>query len=142
MTTTIYDLFKTEADLETNGIDYQLTKNIKFRLARAGGANSKFTRAIDVKTRHLRKQIQAISDGKQDQETLDLLEELTQEAFAETVILGWEGMTDEAGEPLSFSKDAAVKLFKDMPDLWSEIRDMAMKMANFQAEALEEDAGN
>lgn len=142
MTTTIYDLFKTEADLEQHGIDYQLTKNIKFRLARAGGANSKFTRAIDVKTRGLRKQIQAISDGKHDQDTLDLLEELTQEAFAETVILGWEGVTNEEGEHLDFTKDNAMKLFKDMPDLWSEIRDTAMKMANFQAEALEEDAGN
>jgi hypothetical protein len=139
MTSSLYDMFKTEADLETAGIDYVLSPTMSFRLARAGGANSNFTHAIDVKTRQIRKQIKG---DKTSPEILKLLQQYMKEAFAETIILGWTGVTDEEGNELPCTPENALKVLNDLPDLFTELQEQAMELANFQAAALEDDLGN
>ena len=84
---------------------------MSFRLARAGGANSSFTHAIDVKTRQIRKQIKGDRTSK---DILDLLQAYMREAFAETIILGWTGVDDENGNELTCNPVNALKLLTDL----------------------------
>lgn len=134
--TSIYDLFETDEDKETEGFVHRITDKISFTLARAGGANKRFQKVMEAKTRPYRRQIQ---DDSMD---VDLANELMRETFAETVILGWEGITDKDGKPIKFSPANALKLLNQMPDLFDELRDAASKQANFRAEQIADDVGN
>ena len=139
--TGLYDTYGTDAELEVSGIwlDYGLNdkkKNIRFRVARAGGANSRFNKMIEVSTRPYRTQIQ------DDNLPSEISDPIVLEAFASTVILGWEGVTDKKGKDLEFTKENVIKLFTDLPDLWTDVRTQAAKMSNYLAAQTKADLGN
>lgn len=137
----LYNQFKTDETLETDGIfiEYGETadgKPIRIRIARAGGKNKAFTKALEKATRPHRK---AIQTGSLDSATAD---KLYREVFVDTVVLGWENVTDENGKPLEFNRENALKVFTDLPDLFQDLRDQAANSALFREEVLEEDLGN
>ncbi len=139
MTTSIYDLYETDMQKETEGFWHPVNKKISFLLARAGGANLNFSKAMEKKTRPHRGRGGAFEGDEVD---VELATELMQEAFAETVILDWSGITDRKGKKVAYSSAAASKLLKDLPDLFTELRDAAGKAANFRIEEIQADVGN
>jgi hypothetical protein len=134
--TSIYDAFETDPTTEVDGITYDMGNLGKFILARAGGANVKFAKAVERKTRPYRQQIER---GTIDNE---LGNSLLIEAFAEGVLLGWKGVKGKDGKDLKFSGPAAIKLLTDLPELFTELRDVASDMANYRAKQIEDDTGN
>ena len=132
----IYALFGTDSSMEQSGIWLEYGEFGRFLVARAGGSNSRFTKSMERLSRPHRRQIQ--------NETLDesIANELLLKAFAESVILRWEGITDSDGKDLPFTRDNVIKLFKDLPDLFIDIREQAAKAANFQAAEVEGDLKN
>jgi len=123
--TSPYSLFATDNKLETDGItlDYGA---FKIRIARAGGANRKFQQVLEAKLKPHRRQIQT--------ETLadELAHRLIIEAYAEAVLLGWDGVVDAAGQPLAFTRDNAIRLMTDLPDLFRDVQEQATKAALFR----------
>lgn len=136
MTTNLYEMFGTDKRFEQEGIWYAFSEDTKFLLARAGGSNVRFAKVLEAKTRPYRRQIENESID------LDLANGLLIEAFAEAVLLGWQGVTDADGNDLPYSRENAVKLLKDLPDLFAELRNEATRLSNFRTEEIEEDAGN
>lgn len=134
--TNIYDMFATDLKVETEGFTHHITDKISFVLARAGGANAKFSKAMEIKTRPYRRQIQ------EDTMDITLANKLLIEAFAETVVLGWEGVTTVDGKKIPFTPKAAITLFTELPDLFNELREAAAKQANFRVAEVQEDVGN
>lgn len=137
----LYKLFKTDENLETDGIfiEYGETddgKPVRIRIARAGGKNTAFTKALEKATRPHRK---AIQSGSMDNATAD---RLYRDVFADTVVLGWENVTGPDGKPLEFNKENVLKLFQDLPDLFQDLREQAANAALFREAVLEEDLGN
>ena len=137
----LYSAFKTNDGLETQGVwvDYATggEKPARFRIARAGGSNRKYGRILDAKTKPVRRlmEIGALDDVVSDR--------LHAEVYAESVILGWEDVTDEQGADLPFTKENCVKLLLDLPDLFRDLRSMATSLALFRAEVdREEDRKN
>mgnify|MGYP003439894611 FL=1 len=132
----LYSIFKTNKDLEVKGIDLQYGEGIIITIARAGGANPVYARVVEAKTKPYRRQIQS--------ETIsaELSEQLTREIYAEAIVLDWEGVTDENGEIMPFTKENAVKLFKDLPDLFADIKEQAGKAALFRNDVLAADSKN
>lgn len=137
----LYTQFKTDKNLENEGVylDYGMNsqdKPIRIRIARAGGANQAFARAYEQKTKPYRRQIQT--------DTLDpkVAERIILEVYAETVVLGWEGVEDENGDELPFNRDNCVKLFTDLPDLFADLQKTSQNIAVFRAEVREADAKN
>lgn len=137
----LYKNFKTDPEIEKKGIWIEFGQNsegktIRILIARAGGANEQFFKRSDVVTKPFRRQIQ--------NETIDrqTVTRLNQEVFAETVVLGWENMEDENDQPLVFNKQNCLKVFKDLPDVWSDVFAEAQRAANYRAEIREEDAKN
>ncbi len=132
----IYRKFKTDSTVETEGVVLDYGDGVRIRVARAGGANKAYLKAIERLSRKYRRQIQ-----------LDVLDEetarrLLREIYAETVVLGWEGVTDEAGEPMPFTRENCVKLLTDLPDLFADVQAQAANAALFKAEIDEADAKN
>ena len=139
--TSIYELYETDHNLEVDGHWHTVNEKAKisFLLARSGGANLKFAKAMEKLTRPHRGHGGAFEDDKVD---IELANELMQEAFAETIILDWKGVVDRAGKKIAFSQTAAVKMMKSLPDLFGELRDFSSKMANYQVAEIKEDVGN
>ena len=134
--TSIYEMFATDEQKEQEGIVHEITPEISFTLARAGGFNKRFSKALEKKTRPYRRQIQ------EDTMDVDLANKLFVEAFAETVLLGWKGVTDTEGKPVKFNAKNAVKLLTDLPDLANELREVATKASSFRNAEIKDDVGN
>lgn len=137
----LYKQFKSDDKLEKQGILLEYGFNsaeqpITIRIARAGGANTAYTKMLETRVKPYRRQIQT--------ETIDngVVEKLMREVYAATVVLGWENVEDSEGNPLPYSVANAVKLFTDLPDLFKDIQEQSQRSALFRAELLERDSGN
>lgn len=132
----LYQTFKTNDEMEKQGIDLAYGPECTIKIARAGGSNQRFGKLLGDKLKPYRRQI--------DNGTMDdaVATRIMAEVYAETVILGWTGVTDEAGNHLPFNKENCVKLFIDLPDLFRDVQEQAQRVANFRAADLEADAKN
>ena len=132
----IYDLYATDSNMEREGIWLDYGKFGKILIARAGGSNKRFQKSMENHSRPHRKQIQ--------NQTLDedIANELLLKSFADSIVLGWEGIKDKDGSDLPFNKENVIKLFKDLPDLFIDVREQAQQSANFRAKEVDDDLGN
>ncbi len=135
----IYEMYETDLTKEVEGFWYPVNKKISVLMARAGGANLKFSEEMELKTRPHRKRGGAF-DG--DNVDVELATELMRETFAETIILDWKGITDKTGKKVAYSPAAAKKLLKDLNDLYLELRDAAGAASNYRIEEIQDDVGN
>lgn len=131
--TSPYAMFASDKALEAKGIWLDFGA-FKIRVARAGGSNQKFRIALEQKLRPY--QLQMKTGTMDNEQALRLLAE----AYAETVVLGWEGVTDSEGKAMAFTQENVVKLFTDLPELFNEVQEQAGKLANFRALEQEEAA--
>ncbi len=137
----LYTQFETDREIEKTGIvlDYGFNSKkqpIQIRIARAGGANERYSKLLELRTKPYRRQIQ--------NETLEnaVAEKITKEVYAQTVVLGWTGVEDRDGNDMPFTQENCVKLFTDLPDLWSDVQSQSTRASLFRAEILEADAKN
>lgn len=66
--------------------------------------------------------------------------ESVQEVFARVLVVGWTGITNDAGEPIPYSPEACMALFHFANELWEDLNRFAMNRANYQYERAVEDA--
>lgn len=132
----LFSKFKNDPNREQQGVTLDLGDGVKIQVARAGGANAAFERRLAAVTKPHRKLIQTgLIDKK-------LADELVAQVYAETVVLGWENVTDEDGTVLDFTVDNVKKVFTALPDLFRLVRETAEDQTLFRADILEGDAGN
>lgn len=139
---TIFDMFETDESVETMGVLLRYGEKIRVLVARAGGANKKFEKAMKTLTKPHRSTIKAIQAGTASESDSDLIEGLMQEAYAKTVVLGWEGITEKDGTSIECTPANVISLFKRIPQLWIDIRDFASNYVNYLSEDIEEVAKN
>ena len=132
----IYDLFGTNQQAEQDGIVHDFGAYGKIRIARMGGSNKNFSRALEERTRPYRR---AFENGALDPE---IAETILRRVVAETVVLGWEGITDRDGKEIEYSADACEQLFTALPDLYADVRQQAQAFANYRKGGVETDAKN
>ena len=137
----LYKQFATDKNVERDGVVLSYGKNsknkdINIRIARAGGANIRYTKLLEAAIKPYRRQLQ--------NETMDngVAEDITMRVYAQSVVLGWEGVEDENGNDMDFTVENCMKLFKDLPDLWADIQSQATRAALFRQDILEADAKN
>ena len=140
-------LFTTNKDLEVKGVEVDYG-DFRVTLARAGGANKKFARILESKTKPFRRAIQT--------ETMDndRAQEILKEVYAEAIVLRWEvklpdckwkvGIEDLEDETkiVPFNSTNVMVAFMELDDLFLDIQAMANKVSLFRETVLEEDAKN
>lgn len=149
MNNPLYAQYKTDHNLELQGIFFEVgeikerdgegkevKKPIRFKIARAGGANSAFSKAMERESKPFKRAIQTktLSNEKAD--------EIYKRAFISSVLLGWENVRDQNNVELPFTFDTALQLLTDLPDLFVDLREAATDAALFREEVLEHDLGN
>lgn len=133
----LYNTFKTDQNLESGkGVDLDYGDGVVITIHRAGGSNKKYSTLAAQK---LKPYARKINNGTAD---ADVIERVMAEIYAEAVIVGWKGVTDSEGKAMKFTKENAVKLLTDLPDLFADIQAQADKISNFRAEQTEEVAKN
>lgn len=130
----IYQTFATDQLAEKNGITLDLGDGVTIAIRRAGGHNAAFARVLEAKSKPYRRQI--------DLGTLDpdLNRRLMVEVYADTIALGWTGITDRSGTELPFTRDNFIAVMTDLPDLFALVTEEANRLANFRAADIEETA--
>jgi len=139
-----YDMFATDPSKETDGIIINYSDQFWLKVSRAGGANSKFKKVLADKLRPHRR---AIQTETLSEETAD---RLLREAVVDGLLLGWgtgvypEGAGSIPGRdgPMAFSRENALALFSDLPELFRDVYEQASRAAAFRAGEAEQDAGN
>lgn len=131
-----YALFKTDQNLEAGqGVKLEYD-GFSITIHRAGGGNRKYQTVFSSKIAPHRRKV--------DQGTLaeDVMRRVLAETYAESVITGWENVTDEQGKPIEFTTENVTKLLLDLPELFNDIINSATDLKNFRAAAIEADAKN
>lgn len=133
----LYDQFQTSEDLEVSGVILEyVDSGVEIRVARAGGANKKYLKALERVTKRFRVQIRTDNFGLEHQKLV------MQEVYAETVVLGWKGVKDRDDKDMPFSKENCLKLFRDLPALWEDVSEQATSLALFKESINEAQAKN
>ena len=147
------DQFATDVSLETEGIviDYGTDR---VRIARAGGANKKFAKLLERKTKPFRR---AIAVGAFDN---DRSMSILRDVYAEAVVLNWEVNKGTDQEPkwvkgidpkdagmtgkdlLPVTPENVKKVFLNLPDLFTDLQQQAVAGALYRQETDEGSAGN
>lgn len=146
--TNAYEIFKTEDNLETNGVWKEYGGVVKVKIARAGNKNTAFNKA-------LAKAADKYRGANPEKQSKREIEEPWVEVYVKELIKGIqvkEGNKWVDGVHLPDAKGNIVlseanrinmtKFFLDLPDLFSRIKDDANEMKTFQKEKEEEDLKN
>lgn len=124
----LYEKFSTDETIEKEGVWLDYGEGEKFLIARAGGANTKFVQRLQHLTKPFNRQIQMGTFSEEQGR------ELAAQAFAETVILTWEGVKNREGDVMDFSVANCKQFLIDLPEIFVDIREFAASYANFQTE--------
>ena len=124
-----FNSFKTDLGREDGGVWVDLDATARVKIARTG--NSRYRDLLRAKLKPHRRAIQA--------ETLsdDIADRLLAEVMAETVLLDWQGLT-ENGEPVAYSTAKARELLSDpaLKDFRELIGQLAGDMELFREQDL------
>lgn len=137
----LYAQFGTDEKKEAEGIWVAFAPNNDksvpaFLLKRAGRSNTAYTKRLEAVTKPQRRLIDAgLLDAKAS-------EALTLEAWVGTVLVDWRHVQGRDGKVIKFSKDAAIELMKELPELFDELWSTSNKAGLFRPEAPEADAKN
>lgn len=142
--------FKTDKTLETEGVEIAVginehnNKPITIRIARMSRTNKKYAKALDNATRPHNASIQ--------NETLDegIASRMMQGVFVDTILLDWGNVpkSDLTGDPadneveLPFTRENALALFEELPDLYTDWEKRANRSATFREIERDTSAGN
>ena len=141
--TNLYKMYKTETDLEVNGV-WQVEGDSRIKIARSGNKNTKYNKTFTkVTKKYDEATIKTLNNEKSDA--------LMAEIFVKSVITAWESkdgkgkwvsgivMPDDKGELslLPFNLTNAKKCLLDLPDLFGKLRDKAGDLKTFQKEVEE-----
>lgn len=128
----LYSAFGTDKDLESNGVvlDFGV---VKVKVRRAGGSNRAFVSALSAKMRPHRRSLENNTMSEELALSLQL------DVYFDTVVVGWEGVTDRGGNPLPYTRENFKAVMADLPDFWAAVRNEADNMRNFQREQAAED---
>lgn len=144
METSMREMFRTDEKSEREGIWLNFG-HFMVRVARAGGANKKFQKALEEMSREHRRAI--------DLEIMDneLAEDILRQVYAKTVVTGWKtkvgedlkpGIEGPEGTLIPFNEKNVLATFRELPDLFESVKEDAGRHKLFRAKLREEAAKN
>lgn len=121
----IFSSFATDETLEVQGIWHNLSKTARVKVARSGNARYKAVLRAKFTAAQL--------DLSQGEEADQLAEAVLIDVMAETILVGWEGLTYQ-GKEAPYSVELA-KTFLKVKDFRAKIDGLAGNMEAFRIKA-------
>lgn len=135
MKTSLHDMFQTDSNKETKGVKLEYG-TVSVWIARAGGKNKAFAKALEKETKPFRRQI--MNNTMPDKTSNAILRRV----YAKHIVLNWEGVVDQDGNPIPCTEENIIKVFEELPDFFIDIQEQSRNIALFQDEEIEEAAKN
>lgn len=132
----LYQKFGTNTDKTQSGVWIEV-EDSRFKVAYAStGSNPRYAAVLERRSKPYRRKIDAgLIDNKQ-------LQKLYIGVFVDTILLDWENVQSKDGTDVPYSKEAALKLLNDLPELYDYLSKFAGDITTFQQIEDEEDMGN
>lgn len=122
-----FNRFKTDASAENDGVWIDLGDGAKIKVARAGNRKNSdlFTRLTNGDPDYKRKEkLGTLTDAE--------YEPILLQVIADTILLDWEGFTED-GKPVPYSRENALRLLS-FRDFRKAVQDASAEAANFRAQ--------
>lgn len=133
--TNLFKKYETDNKKEVNGVPI-IIDGVTFICRRAGGGNrayraalANFSSAPEYKT---------ALNSTDTTIGLQAEDEITMNAFADGVVVGWSDILDRDDQPLPYSREAFMDLMTACPDVWMQLRIRAHEMDTFRLKTVEE----
>ena len=127
--------FKQDVTKSEDGVKVDLGDGLKVTVARIG--NKKYQDFIRKSTKPYQQAIRnkTLADS--------VFEKIMNEAMADSILLDWEGMEDDQGDVIKYSKEKALEILSDpaYADFKQLVSDLANEQETFRSEALQETVG-
>lgn len=137
--TNLYDRYEINREAFRGGVPVELD-GATFRVRYAGAENMSYQTALGVAALKHR---DLFADVEGNAARLAELEpEITAAAMFETVLLGWENVSDRDGAPLEFTREHWLDLALSCPRVLMTIRLAAENFSAYRAKRVEEAAEN
>lgn len=130
MKTNLDKLFKTDRNLELEGVEFAIDDKTSFRVRHFAGNNPRVKAAMAAYYKPYARQIEL---GTLEQEKSD---EITVKLFVDTCLVSWKGVEID-GQAVECTKENAVALFKSLPMLFDSLWKHCNDFQNYR-----EDLGN
>lgn len=135
----LYDQYGTDAKKEVEGVEVTFPPNADgtvptFIVAATSKNNQKYAKALEQATKPYRRNMDAMKP--------ETAEALYKEVFVKTVLKGWRNVQDRDGANIEYSREAALKLFEDLPRLYDDLNSRAGSIDLFREAQKEDEAGN
>lgn len=141
MSSILHNLYNVDEQKATNGVRFVVAttsdgKDVAFWLRNAGKANKEYAKCLKRTLAPYQAQFnaKALAD--------DVAEDLLKKVFCESIIVGWENVTDQFGDELPFTPDHAYKLMTELEQLYEILDEKSKDMAAFRIEQREASAKN
>ena len=137
MSFNLYKKFETDNDKESNGIWFNIDtdgddeKAPGFLLGHYYRTNPKFKKVVLDSVRENRGK-----NGSNDRTKENIIN------FVKAVVFDWRNVSDRDGNPIPFSKDAAIKLLTELPLLYDKLLVFVTDEDNFLLHRREEEVKN
>lgn len=128
----IFAAFATDEKLEAEGKWFPLSKTAKIRVARSG--NPKYVALLRAKMK------EAQLDLSSGEEADQLAEEVLIDVMSQTILTGWEGITDKDGKVVPYSVEAA-RSYLRVKDFRRKVDGLSQNFEAYRVQA-EEAQGN
>jgi len=125
----LYKQFQQSGNLERDGVTFMI-QGASFTLARAGGSNELYTRAISRNSKRINNVNNPITENE--------AHTIMVQAYADAVVKDWDGVTDEAGEPLACTRENVINVLTDLPEFFIIIREQAENAEHYRKHQLDE----
>jgi hypothetical protein len=123
--------YQTDPEKERNGIRVEIEESVFF-VRRMGGNNHAWRYALASAMDKHRPEI-VNGNGAEVLAVFDATERSLQDAFVATCFIGWENVPD-AEHPIEFTREAAMALLLECPDVWLQLRNTAQSIDSFRKE--------
>ena len=111
----LYQRFKTNSDLEgKKGVVLDYGEGVKITILRAGGSNRKYQQILREKLMASGRKLASMTDDESERGMI--------EVYADAVIVAWEGVKDEEGNEVPFTRENVVKIMTDLPELFADVQ--------------------
>lgn len=117
--------FTTDSTLELNGVWVDIGEGAKLLVARVG--NPRYRERLRALMKPYKRQVRT------DTLPEDLSEDMVLRAFSETILLGWEGLEDEDGKAVPYSREKAYELLRDLRDFRAIVAEIAQEQETYRA---------
>lgn len=143
MASGLHKQFKTNVSKENDGVEIEFSEAENddgsvptFVISRMGKTNKAYSKALEQATRPYRRQAE-LGTLKND-----VAESLFIGVFVDTILRGWYNVQDAEGKDIPFTKQNAIGLLTELPDVYERLQQEAKLSSNFRDTALEAEAKN